>query len=654
MTSRRERSSVVFVAMGANFAIALAKFAAAAVTGSSAMFSEGIHSIVDTGNELLLLLGLKRSAQPPDEAHPFGYGKALYFWSLIVAIVIFGLGGGASIYEGVHRLTRRTPIEHVTWSFVVLGVGAAFEGASWFLAHRALRRRRPTGNLLAAIRASKDPSIFTVVVEDSAALAGIAIAFIGVLLGWRLGMPAFDGIASILIGVILATVATLLAWESGGLLVGESADPADIKAIREIMASDPDVEGIARTLTMQLGPDDVLLNVDVHFRDDLTSGEVASAVDRLEREIRDRCPTIRHIFIEAEAITKKARTAYARTPREASLNPGSAHGGVVMAATSTSFRIPQRMKAAVLDRFGQPEEIHVAEIPVPELGEGEVLIRVAAAGVGAWDPELAEGTFGADHARFPLVLGSDGAGTIVARGPNTRRFDVRDRVYGWGFMNPKGGFFAEYAVLPEQQVESIPGGMSMAEAGALAVDGLTALAGLDELRLAATQSLLVLGASGGVGHIAVQLAKRLGVRVFAVASGQDGLELAQQLGADAAVDGHTADVVAEAATFAPEGLDAALVLAGSHVPGPLVLVRQGGRIAYPNGVEPEPGEIPGVRVQAFDGYSGREALDRLNQMIAMAPFRVEIGRAYRLDQAPQALRDVSRHHLGKLAIAVGS
>ena len=157
-----------------------------------------------------------------------------------------------------------------------------------------------------------------------------------------------------------------------------------------------------------------------------------------------------------------------------------------------------------------------------------------------------------------------------------------------------------------------------------------------------------------MGHIAVQFAKGLGVRVFAVASGQDGLELAQQLGADAAVDGHTADVVAEAATFAPEGLDAALVLAGSHVPGPLALVRQGGRIAYPNGVEPEPGEIPGVRVRAFDGYSGREALDRLNQMIAMAPFRVEIGRAYRLDQAPQALRDVSRHHLGKLAIAVGS
>jgi NADPH:quinone reductase-like Zn-dependent oxidoreductase len=311
------------------------------------------------------------------------------------------------------------------------------------------------------------------------------------------------------------------------------------------------------------------------------------------------------------------------------------------------------MKAEVFERFGRPEEMHSAEIPVPELGEGEVLIQVETAGVAPWDLELADGTFGRDKARFPMVLGSDGAGTIVARGPGAERFEPGDPVYAWGFMNPKGGFFAEYAVVPEPQVELIPPGLSMAEAGVLAADGLTALAGLDHLQLAASQSLLVLGASGGVGHLAVQLAKRLGVRVFAVASGSDGVELALRLGADAAVDGRTADDVSAAAfAFAPAGLDAALVLAGSRVVGPLALVRRGGRIAYPNGVQPAPRALPGVSVQAFNGYGGRESLGRLNDLIAMAPFRVAIGREYPLDQTPQALRDVTKHHLGKLAIAV--
>jgi NADPH2:quinone reductase len=320
--------------------------------------------------------------------------------------------------------------------------------------------------------------------------------------------------------------------------------------------------------------------------------------------------------------------------------------------TIWSTEIPERMKAAVLDHFGGPEAMHVANIPVPALGDDEVLIRVGAAGVGPWDLDLAEGSFGADHARFPLVLGSDGAGTVVARGSEARRFDIRDRVYAWGFMNLKGGFFAEYAAIPEEEVEPLPEGMSLAQAGALAVDGLTALAGLDELELAATQSLMILGASGGVGHLAVQLAQRLGVRVLAVASGQDGLELVRRLGADAVVDGRRADVVAAANAFAPAGLDAALVLTSSAAVGPLALVRRGGRIAYPHGVELAPDDLPGVTVRAFDGYSGRHALDRLNEMIAMAPFHVEIGRQYPLDRAPEALRDVSKHHLGKLAIAI--
>ena len=323
-----------------------------------------------------------------------------------------------------------------------------------------------------------------------------------------------------------------------------------------------------------------------------------------------------------------------------------------MTISSREHLVPERMKAAVLDCFEGPEAMHVATIPVPRLDEDEVLIRVRAAGVGAWDPELAGGLFGGDGAGFPLVLGSDGAGTVVAAGAAARRFDVGDRVYGWGFMNPKGGFFAEYAAVAEDDVESVPDGMSTDEAGALAVDGLTALAGIEELGLAAAQSLMILGASGGVGHLAVQLAKRLGVRVLAVASGQDGVELSLRLGADAAVDGRTADVAATAAAFAPEGLDAALVLAGVRSVAPLALVRPGGRIAYPNGVEPAPDDLPGVTVRAFDGHSGRAALDRLNQMIELAPFHVEIAREYPLERASQALRDVTHHHLGKLAVAV--
>ncbi len=324
----------------------------------------------------------------------------------------------------------------------------------------------------------------------------------------------------------------------------------------------------------------------------------------------------------------------------------------IMTISSTELRVPERMKAAVFDRFGGPEAMHIATIPVPPLGDDEVLIRVGVAGVGAWDSKLAGGAFGADGMRFPLVLGSDGAGTIAARGSHAQRYDVGDRVYGWGFMNPKGGFFAEYAAIPEEEVESIPDGMSLDEAGVLAVDGLTALAGIDELQLAPDQSLLILGASGGVGHLALQLAKRLGVRVLAVASGQDGVELAQRLGADAVVDGRADDVAASVHAFAPAGLDAAFVLAGAGSATPLALVREGGRIAYPNGVAPELAGIRGVTVRLFNGYSGHEALDRLNQMIAMGPFHVEIAREYPLEEAFLALRDVSGHHLGKLAVAV--
>jgi len=320
---------------------------------------------------------------------------------------------------------------------------------------------------------------------------------------------------------------------------------------------------------------------------------------------------------------------------------------------NAELRVPKQMKAAVIDRLGRPEEVmHVTTVPVPEVGDDEVLIRVAAAGVGPWDPELCEGLFSEEGGQFPRVLGSDGAGTVVAVGAQARRVKVSDRVYAWGFLNPKGGLFAEYAAIPEEDVSLVPDGLTIDEAGALAVDGLTALAGLDAIQLAAGVKLMILGASGGVGHIAVQLAERLGAKVFAVASGADGLELVRRLGADEAVDGRLADVAASAYAFAPEGLDAALVLGGADQVAALALVREGGRIAYPNGVKPAPEAMPEVTLVAFDGYSGHEALDRLNQLMAMAPFHVEVSREYPLEAATEAMRDVARHHVGKLALAV--
>jgi NADPH:quinone reductase-like Zn-dependent oxidoreductase len=325
-----------------------------------------------------------------------------------------------------------------------------------------------------------------------------------------------------------------------------------------------------------------------------------------------------------------------------------------MTPSFAELQVPESMKAAVIDRYGHPEDVmHVATVPVPELGDDEVLIRVGAAGIGAWDPDMCEGLFGDDGSRFPRVLGSDCAGTVVATGPEVLRFDVRDRVYAWGFLNPKGGMFAEYVAVPEEEVSPIPRGLSTDEAGVLAVDGLTALAGLDEVDAGPDQKLMIVGASGGVGHLAVQLAKRLGAHVLAVASGADGVELVRRLGADTCVDGRTADVAAAAYAFAPEGLDAALVVAPNAPLDALALVRKGGRIAYPNGVEPAPEELPDVTVEAYDGYSGHEALERLTELVEMAPFHVEVSREYSLDAASLALRDVTKHHVGKLALALG-
>lgn len=321
-------------------------------------------------------------------------------------------------------------------------------------------------------------------------------------------------------------------------------------------------------------------------------------------------------------------------------------------SSTAEIDIPSRMKAEVLDQFGPPDVMHTAFIPVPEVGPNEVLIRVDTAGVGAWDPWLCAGKFGDVGGPFPRVLGSDGSGTIVATGVDVSRFHVGDRVYGWGFLNPKGGFYAEYAALPEDEVSTVPPTISADEAGALAVDGLTALAGIDRLVLARDHALMIVGASGGVGHLALQLAKRLEARVFAIASGDDGVELVRGLGANEAVDGHGRHVASRARAFAPDGFDAALVLTGAWTDELLDLVRQGGQIAYPNGVEPAPAPRPGITVESYDGYHGHEALERLDALVGNGPFHVAVSRIYPLEYTPEALRDVQQHHVGKLAVRI--
>jgi NADPH:quinone reductase len=313
--------------------------------------------------------------------------------------------------------------------------------------------------------------------------------------------------------------------------------------------------------------------------------------------------------------------------------------------------IPAQMKAAAIDRFGGPEVLHAETLPVPHPAADQVLIRLDSAGIGVWDPEVRSGEVELGRSGFPRVIGNDGAGEVVAVGSDVRRFHVGDRVYAYSL---EGGFYAEYVALDEDAVAPIPQGLSADEAGALGADGVTALRGLDDqLHLSAGQTLMVYGASGGIGHLAVQLAKRMGARVLAVASGKDGVQLVRKLGADVAVDGKRGGVAKAARDFAPGGLDAALVLVhGKSLDPALATLRKGGRIAHPNGVEPAPRAPAGVMLHAYDGEPSPDAFERLNRLIAAGPFHVELGRVYRLEDAERAHREIQQHHLGKLALRI--
>lgn len=304
-----ESKTAVFAAIVGNLAIAVMKFTAAAFTGSSAMLSEGIHSLVDTGNGGLLLFGIHKSKQPADAMHPFGHGKELYFWTLIVAVLIFGVGGGISVYEGVLHIIHPAPMGDPTWSYAVLGLAVLFEGIVFVIALRSFLSVKPADeNIWQAIKSSKDPTTFTVLFEDTAALLGLITAFAGIFLGHYFGNPYFDGAASVVIGLILASVASLLAYESKELLIGEGADPETLKNIRELAEAEPGVKKVINPLTMHFGPDTVLLTVDIEFDKKLSAAEVEATVDRLEKSIRSRYKAIKHIYIEAGAVSGTGRS----------------------------------------------------------------------------------------------------------------------------------------------------------------------------------------------------------------------------------------------------------------------------------------------------------------------------------------------------------
>lgn len=298
-----ESKLAVFGAIGANVAIAVMKFVGAAATGSSAMLSEAIHSIVDTGDGVLLLVGMHLANRPADERHPFGYGKELYFWSLIVAVLIFGVGGGVSIYEGILRLLDPKPLEDAGWSYAILGGAALFEGTSLAIAVRQFKRTIGEAPFWRSLRTSKDPTLYTVMAEDSAALAGLAAAAIGVFGSHFLRMPAFDAGASIVIGLLLCGVSTLLILQARKLLVGEAVDAEMAEAIRAIAQGEPSVHRAGWPLTMHLGPDDVLLALDAEFKAGVAAEEVARAINRIEATLRERFPEIGRIYIESRRVT---------------------------------------------------------------------------------------------------------------------------------------------------------------------------------------------------------------------------------------------------------------------------------------------------------------------------------------------------------------
>lgn len=299
--SASSSKKVIYAALIGNFLIAITKFIASSITGSSAMLSEGIHSLVDTGNQMLLLYGLKQAAKPADKNFPFGHGKEVYFWSFVVAILIFALGAGISLYEGIHHILHPTEMKDPTINYIVLGLAIIFEGAAFSFALKEFKAAKGQLSYFEAVKQGKDPSMFVVLFEDGAAMLGLLVALLGIFLAQFTGIAIFDGIASVIIGLILAATATWMAVETKSLLIGESADPAIIKGIHEMLDQIAPIESTNEVLTLHMGPEYILVNISADFAPHATSSEVASSIAMLDENIKKRFPRVKRIFVEAES-----------------------------------------------------------------------------------------------------------------------------------------------------------------------------------------------------------------------------------------------------------------------------------------------------------------------------------------------------------------
>ncbi len=292
---------VIYAAMIGNGLIAIAKFVGASITGSAAMLSEGIHSLVDTGNQGLLLYGIARSKRPADEKHPFGYASEIYFWAFIVAVLIFSIGAGISIYHGVEKVIHPNPVADPSINYIILILAMMFEGVAWWIAYKEFNLLRGKKGLFEAVRDSKDPTVFTVLFEDTAAMLGLLVALLGIWISVTYNLPVVDGIASIIIGVILAGTALLLALETKGLLIGESAAPEIVEDIKQIVGNHKTIIALNEIRTLHRGPNDVLLALSVDYKDDVIAGELERTNTMIEIEIKEKYPSVKRLFIEVQS-----------------------------------------------------------------------------------------------------------------------------------------------------------------------------------------------------------------------------------------------------------------------------------------------------------------------------------------------------------------
>ena len=306
-TAAIRTKQAVLIALAANIVIAFMKFLVAVFINSAALLAEGFHSLADTSNQAFILLGIRLSAKPADRSHPFGHGKERYIWAFVVSLSIFIIGAVLSIHEGITKIIHPEPLRAPGWGYLVLALSFFFDTFSWRIAFRQLRGQIKKQGFLRSFHVSKSPALFIILLEDSAAIVGLAVAFGGILLSALTGEPVFDGAASIIIGMILTLIAVLLFYETKSLLIGEAVSRTDLRKIKAAIATVPEAKEIVNILTMHLGPEDILVNLDINFANGLSTDEVEAAIDRVEQAIRKELPAVKKIFVEAESRKRRKR-----------------------------------------------------------------------------------------------------------------------------------------------------------------------------------------------------------------------------------------------------------------------------------------------------------------------------------------------------------